>query len=131
MRSPCIYILSISAAVSEAFASDSVFNLVWDSRRLRLPAFVLPLSTAFLEGRARRAPTGVPRVSESRATDERGDPELEGYLLGRGETEVLFSSVLEIRFVAVDAKLEGARRHGRLFSTVLEISFAAVARRRA
>ena len=54
-----IYILSSSAAVSEAFASDFVFNLVWDSRRLRFPAFVLALSTAFLKGRARGAPTGV------------------------------------------------------------------------
>ena len=36
------------------------------------------------------------RVSESRATDERGDPELKGRLLGRGDTEVQFSSVLEI-----------------------------------
>ena len=36
------------------------------------------------------------RVRESRATDDRGDVEHEGYLLGRGDTEVLFSSVLEI-----------------------------------
>ena len=30
------------------------------------------------------------------AYDERGDPELEGYLLGKGDTDVLFSMVLEI-----------------------------------
>ena len=52
-------ILSFSAAVSETFASGFVLNLVWDSRRLRFPAFVLALSIAFLKGRARRAPTGV------------------------------------------------------------------------
>ena len=46
------------------------------------------------------------RVSESRATEERGDPELEGYLLGRGDTEVLFDSVLDICFTAV---LKGPR----------------------
>ena len=40
-------------------------------------------------------------VSESRATDERGDPELEGYLLGGEDTEVLFSSVLDIRSAVV------------------------------
>ena len=45
--------------MSEAFASDSVLKLGWDSRRLRFPGFVLAFSTAFLEGRARRAPTGV------------------------------------------------------------------------
>ena len=38
-----------------------------------------------------------PRVSESHATDERGDAELEGSLFGRGDTEFLFCSVLEIR----------------------------------
>ena len=36
------------------------------------------------------------RISESRATDERGDPEFEGYLPGPGDTEILFCSVLEI-----------------------------------
>ena len=36
------------------------------------------------------------RISESRATDECGEPELEVFLLGRGDTEVLFSLVLEI-----------------------------------
>ena len=35
-------------------------------------------------------------VSESRATDERGNPELEGDLLGKGDTGILFSVVLEI-----------------------------------
>ena len=44
---------------SEAFVSGSVFNLGGDSRRLRFPGFVLAFSTAFLEVRARRAPTGV------------------------------------------------------------------------
>ena len=52
-------ILSFSAAVSEAFASDFVLNSVWDSRRLRFRAFVPARLTAFLEGRARRAPAGV------------------------------------------------------------------------
>ena len=36
------------------------------------------------------------RVSESRATDERGDPELVGYLLGKGDADVLFSVGLEM-----------------------------------
>ena len=36
------------------------------------------------------------RVSGSRATDEPGDPELEGYLLEKGDADVLFSVVLEI-----------------------------------
>ena len=35
-------------------------------------------------------------VSESRATDEPGDPEDEGYLLEKGDTDVLFSVVLEV-----------------------------------
>ena len=93
------YIYSFATAVSEALASDFVLNLVWDSRRLGFPGFVLAFSTAFLEGRAGRVPTGVfsrARVPESRATDERGAPELEGSSLGRGDTEVLFFSVLEI-----------------------------------
>ena len=41
------------------------------------------------------------RVSESSATDERGEPGLEGYVLGRGDVEVLLSSVLEICFAVV------------------------------
>ena len=53
------YIVSFATAVSEAFASDFVLNLGWDPRRLRFPRFVLAFSTAFPEGRARRAPTGV------------------------------------------------------------------------
>ena len=44
---------------AKAVASDSVLDLGWDSRRLRIPGFVLAISFAFLEGRARRAPTGV------------------------------------------------------------------------
>ena len=36
------------------------------------------------------------RVSEFRATDDRGDPELERYLLGKKDTGVLFSLVLEV-----------------------------------
>ena len=89
--------------MSEAFASDFASNLVWDFGRLRFPAFVLAFLTAFLEGRIRRAPRvfSRARVSESRATDERDDPELEGYLLGKGHTELLFSSVLDIWFVVV------------------------------
>lgn len=38
------------------------------------------------------------RVSESRATNDRGDPELQGSFLGVGDTEFLFSPVLEIGF---------------------------------
>ena len=53
------YIQSFATPKSEALASDSVLNLGWDSRRLRFPGFVLAFSTAFLEGRARRAPTGA------------------------------------------------------------------------
>ena len=34
----------------------------------------------------------------SRASDERGNPELEGSLLGRGDTEILFLSGLEVCF---------------------------------
>ena len=41
------------------------------------------------------------RISESRATDKLGDPELERSLPGRGDTEVLFSSLLENYFPAV------------------------------
>ena len=56
----CRYIFNAQRRLkSEAFASDSVLNLGWDSRRLRFSGFVLAFSTAFLEGRARRAPTGV------------------------------------------------------------------------
>ena len=60
-------------------------------------------STAFLEGRARQARRvfSRARVSESRATDELGEPELEGSLPGRGDLEVLLSSVLEICFVDI------------------------------
>ena len=36
------------------------------------------------------------RVSKCRATDERADPELEGFLLVKGDTAVLFSVLLEI-----------------------------------
>ena len=56
------------------------------------------------------------RILESRATDELGDPELEGSLPGRGDSEVLFSSsFLEIRFAAV------ARR--RVCCDRLDLSF--------
>ena len=40
--------LSLVTAVSEAFTSDFVLNLGWDSRLLRFPGFVLAFSTAFL-----------------------------------------------------------------------------------
>ena len=46
------------------------------------------------------------RVSESRATDERGNPELEGYSMGRGDSEVRLYSALEICF---DIVLKGRR----------------------
>ena len=88
---------------SEAIASDSVLNLVWDSRRLRFLGFVLAFSIAFLEGRARRAPIGVlpcAHLGVSRHRRARR-PRLEGPLAGRGNTEVLFSWVLEICFAAV------------------------------
>ena len=108
-----IYILSFATALSDAFASDFVLNVGWDSGRLRFPGFELAFSAAFLEGPARRALTGVllcarlgVSVSDSRATDERGVPELEGYLLGRGDTEVPFASVQEICFEVV---LKGPR----------------------
>ena len=54
-----IYILHFSAAASEGFAPDLVLNFVGDSGRLPFPGFVLAFSITFLEGRARRAPTGV------------------------------------------------------------------------
>ena len=43
------------------------------------------------------------RVLEYRATDNRGNPELEGNLLGRGDTDVLFSSVLVVIWSVVVA----------------------------
>ena len=54
-----IYILHFSAAASEGFAPHLVLNFVGDSGRLPFPGFVLAFSITFLEGRARRAPTGV------------------------------------------------------------------------
>ena len=50
------------------------------------------------------------RVSESRAPDERGDPELEGSSLARGDTEFLFSLVLEICFVVVAPRRDSCVR---------------------
>ena len=44
-----MYILAFSRVVREAFAFEFVLNLVWDSRWLRFPAFVLAFWTAFLE----------------------------------------------------------------------------------
>ena len=77
--------------MSEDFASDFVFNFLWDSRRLRFPAFVLALSTASRVARAGlRRVFSRARVSGSRATDERGDPELEGYLLRGEETRTFY-----------------------------------------
>ena len=98
-----MYIQFTAAPKSEAFASDSVLTLVWDSRRLRfLPSCLLfrPLSSSV-------ALTGLPRalscalVSESRGTDKRGDPELKGSLLGRADTKVLYYLVLNIYFAGV------------------------------
>ena len=63
----------------------------------------------FLDGRARRAPTGVhlcARLLESRTTDKRDDPELEAYLLGRRDTEVQSSAVLESYLVVVALRKE-------------------------
>ena len=78
---------------------------------------MLALSTAFLEGLARRAPTGVlpcARLGVSRHRhDERGDPELEEYLLGGGDMGVLFSSVLEVSFAVVLKGLRVARTCGQ------------------
>ena len=54
-----IYIQSFATPENEASASDSVLNSGWDSRRVRFPGFGLAFSAAFLEGRARRGPTGV------------------------------------------------------------------------
>ena len=82
--------------MSEAYASDFVLKLVWDSRRLRSCLCAWSFRRVFSRA----------RVPESRATDERGDPELEGYLLGREDTEFLFSSVLDICFALV---LKGPR----------------------
>ena len=56
------------------------------------------------------------RISESRAADERSDPKLEGSLLGRGDTEALLSSVLEICFAVVIAPR-------RAYCHRLELSF--------
>ena len=54
-----------------------------------------PLSSRVARAGLRRVFSRA-RVSESRGTDERGDPEREGYLLGKGDTDALFSVVLEI-----------------------------------
>ena len=60
------------------------------------------------------------RVSESRATDERGDPELEGYLLEKGDTGVVFSVVLEICLGVVAPRRASC---DRLHLTVLIVAF--------
>ena len=62
---------SLTAVAKETFASDSVLNLGRDSRRLRFTDFVLVLSIAFLEGRARRAPTGALPCARLRASRHR------------------------------------------------------------
>ena len=51
------------------------------------------------------------RVSESRATHKHGDPELEGYSLGRGDTDVLFFSVLEYFLVVAPRRASCDRLH--------------------
>ena len=56
------------------------------------------------------------RVSESRATDERGDHELEGSLLGKGDTDVLFFVALEICLGVVVPRSASC---GRLHLTVV------------
>ena len=61
--------------------------------------FPQPLSRVALAGL--RRVLSRERVSESRATDERGLPQVEGYSLGAGDTEILFSSVVEICFDVV------------------------------
>ena len=99
-----IYIQSFAAPKSEAFASDSVLNLIWDSRRLRFLGFVLGFSTAFLEGRARRALTGAPpcaRLGVSRHRRARRPRSRRIFAGARRLTEVLFSSVLEICLAVV------------------------------
>ena len=121
------------SSLSEAFASDLVLNFVWDSGRLRFPAFILAFSTAierFYYLRASffgRFPRGLrspglqrvfsrARVSESHAADERGDPELEGYLLRRGHTELLFSVVLEMYFCYCSKKAPTVARVSVVYS---------------
>ena len=104
---PCIYIILLDGCERSLRFR---FRLEF---RLRLQAFAsLPSCLLFRPFSSRVALAGLrrvfsrARVSESRAADERGDPELEGYLLGRGDKEVLCSSVLEICFAVV---LKGPR----------------------
>ena len=101
----CIY-SPFAAPESEAFASDFVFEFRLELQTPSLSCLrcllFRPLSSRIaLAGLRRVFSRARARVSESRATDECGDPELEGYLLGQGDTEVLFSSVLDIRFAVV------------------------------
>ena len=94
---------SFATLKSEAFASDPVLNLGWIPDAFAFLASCLLFRPLF----SRIALTGLRRVfsrsriSESCATDERGDPELEGSLLGREDTEVLFFSVVDICFADV------------------------------
>ena len=94
-----------------------------DSRRLCLPGFALAFSTAFLEGCARRAHGCFP----VRAPNERGGPELEGSLLGRGDTEVLFSLVLEVCFAVVAPRRAYCDRPGLSFFFLTEVRSRGVA----
>ena len=119
MRRPCKQIKKpFSAAVSEAFASDFVLIILSGTPGAFdfLPSCLLfrPLSSRVALAGLRRVFSRV-RVSESHANDERGDPELEGYLLGSGDTELLFSSVLEIRFVVAAPRIPPCDRLGLSF----------------
>ena len=92
-----IYIKSFATAEREAFASDSehiVLNSGWIPDAFAFLASRLlsrPLSSRVALAWLRRVFSRA-RISESRATDDRSDPELEGSWLGREDTEVLFST---------------------------------------
>ena len=63
------------------------------------------------------------RALESPAADERGDPELDVYLLRRGHTELLFYVVLEIYFAIVLQRLQGSLVHLRSSAEQLNKGF--------
>ena len=75
-----------------------MLNFVWDSGRLRFPAFVLVFSTAYLEGRASRPPTGILPCARLAVSGHRRSrtPNLRDICWEKETRTVLFSVLLEI-----------------------------------